>query len=159
MSEKLSSGLASPSTCQDVTLQQTQLNPTFSNALAQVGCFHAIVFLYWLRLEQAQITKQGAWQGHISYFGLKAVQYKANLTKTTVGNLKLIPQVHHRCRKHSRTNFWQNSSAVLPPVWLSISTVVCRTAAGLLEQEISKLPSQREGWMSTWAKGTDLFLA
>lgn len=63
---------------------------------------------------------------------------------TTVGNLKLVPQVHHRCGKHSRMNFRQNRAA-LPPLWLQISTVFCRTAAGLLEQEIAQLPSQREG--------------
>lgn len=43
--------------------------------LTQGRCFHA-VFPYQLRLEEAQITKQVVWQGHVFHFSLKAIHVK-----------------------------------------------------------------------------------
>lgn len=38
--------------------------------------FSCYVFPYQLKLEQAQITKQAVWQGHVFHFNLKAVHIK-----------------------------------------------------------------------------------
>lgn len=107
-----------------------------------------------LRLEQAQITKQDVWQDHIFYFSLKALHIK-QFWQNYNGKSETRPPGTSWMQGMFKDEFQCSSACCLATDFNSFQQNQCG-AAGAGDFKATK---PGEAWMSTCTEDKDLFLA